>query len=217
MIKRKDVLADMEKVVGKHWSEFDNTENGFSLLFQMNENERLEKEFKNAKDTYFSMEWDEFKSLLKYNGFKEGLSYDFTHEEWKCTEEFMIYYHTKGIIICATSFNNKTTVNGGTAYLETKGMNFDKFSEIMSTGGCFDSKNDLWNISNDVREGLFQWFNIVDKNTEIIPIWKDADRFLWFLDFVESKKENYDYKAITQEKIKRASKECQDILRCCIK
>lgn len=206
-VKRSDILADVEKVTGKHWSEFNDSENGLALMLHLAESKRLEKEFKSMEDTYFGIHWNEFKELLIKNGFKEGLSYDFDYQG--SVDEAIIYYHTDGIIVFATSFGNKSSVNEGKAYLEMKG---EDCWNLLHSGGLYNKTEWLWSNYFDIREGMFQEINKLKTNCEILKQWRKPDSWLWFVDYTESKAKDYDYKEITNRKIELLPEECRYIL-----
>jgi hypothetical protein len=184
----------------------------------MEDNQRKEEHLKSINDTYFGIGWIEFKDLIKLHGFVPALEYDINYNKWETpsVEEAIIYYHpNKGLIIWATSFNNKTTLNGGHLYGEIQ-ANSKKDEETiwrwLSTGGCIDQKNNIWETQHDVREGLFSKLNILESAGKFLSKWTKKDRFLWFVDYAEDDVLRYDYKAITREKILRCPKELQDII-----
>ena len=46
----------------------------------------------------------------------------------------------------------------------------------------------------------------------IHKIWTKKNKFLWFVNYVEENKENFDYKEITKNKILKCPKEMQEII-----
>lgn len=163
------------------------------------------------EDTHFSMLWDDFKKKLIDYGFKVGLSYDLPYED--IIEEAIIYYHPeKGLILWSQSFSNRTSVCEGTCYGKIKarqqGVTHNIF-KWMSTGGFEDSF--ICATSFDVREGMFHRIKQMEKDGDFLSQWTDKDRFLWFVDWNESKIEGYDYKKISLDKLKRCPIECQKI------
>jgi hypothetical protein len=214
-----DSLADTEQILGgKHWSQFNDKENMFSLGKFMIDNQIKDEHLKSIGDTHFGMSWNEFKKLIQQHGFINAYSYKLDYKGWSnpTKEEVIIYYHQKkGLIIYAESFNNKTTVNGGKLYGEIKANNTESEKVIwkwLSTGGCIDADNMIYDTSHDVREGLFSKLNELESAGTFLNKWTKKDRFLWFVDYVEDDVEGYDYKKITLDKIKKCPKELQDII-----
>jgi hypothetical protein len=210
-----DSLYESEKIFGnKHWSEFNEFEQAFSMFKFMEDNQRKEDHLKSINDTYFNMGWTEFKSLIKEHGFIPALEYDVKHDEY--IDEFIIYYHTsKGLVICADSYFNKQDINGGNLYGEIQANSKEDEHTIwrwLSTGGCINSEKSIWTTQHDVREGLFSKLQTLESAGTFLPKWTKKDRFLWFVDYTENKVPGYDYEKITREKILRCPKELQDII-----
>jgi hypothetical protein len=200
-----DPIAQTEKIFGKkHWSQFTKDEDRFALKANI---------LKAANDTYFSIAWDEFKNLLKFYGFIDGLTYEFDYEQRK--EEAIIHYHpTKGLLIFATSWG-KQSINSGNLYGEIKAKSKEDCKTIfrwLSTGGCIDQENMIYETQQDVREGLFSKLNELETAGDFLNKWTNKNRFLWFVDYAEDKVPGYDYKAITQNKIEKFPIEARKII-----
>jgi len=210
MIKQ-DPIIDAEKAFGKHWSEFDDTENMFMLSHAIESNERKGSYLASIGDTYSRISWDDFKSLLVKKGFISAIEYDI-HQDGN-TDEFILYYNPeKGLIIHADSYWNKKSINSGTLYGEIQANSEEDVREVyrwISTGGCIDTEKLIFETSHDVREGLFSRLDAIETAGKFLPVWTNKDRFLWFLDYTETKAEDYDYKQITKDKIEK----CPDGLK----
>ena len=213
-VLRRDTIAETEKMVGKHWSKFDKGEQALALLNAMMDNEDKANHLKKQGDTHYGMKWDDFKALLVQKGFKQALVYDFKHDE--SIDEFIIYYHLeKGLIVKADSYYNKEKINDGTLYGEIQANDEESARTVwqwMSTGGCIDVEKLIFETSQDVREGLFSKLDTLETAGKFLNRWSNPKRFLWLLDFTEHKDESYDYKKITNEKIKRCPVEMQEII-----
>ncbi|MBZ9622980.1 hypothetical protein G9F71_008940 [Clostridium sp. FP2] len=218
-ILTRDSVAESEKGFGgKHWSQFNNAENLISLFNSRKDNEIKEEHLKVIRDTFFGMSWDYFKSLIKEKGFVNGYSYELNYNSYGKTtkEEIMIYYHpSKGLVVYAESYNNKTTVNSGTLYGEIQSNDKEGEKTIwkwLSTGGCINQNKLIYETSHDIREGLFSKLDTLESAGKFLNKWTNKNRFLWFVDYVENKVESYDYKQITRDKIKKCPKELQQII-----
>ncbi len=227
----KDSLAESEQVLGnKHWSEFNEKEQAFSLFKFMADNETKSEHLKSIGDTYWGMKWNEFINLIESYGFVSGLRYDFIapkygfSDEADRIEEAILYYHpTKGLILWATSYSGN--INGGTVYGE---INIDKerWKEISKalnrcSHGAFahyngeteqDEYKNQVEFDYDIREGLIHVLNRIENVTSYAPIWTERN-FLWFLDYAEENQDGYDYRTITLEKILRCPNDLQDIVK----
>jgi len=212
----QDPILEVEKMLnGKSYKEFNDFENLFMLRETAKINANVNKYFATLGDTHFNMSWNEFKKLIENKGFKLTLSYDFKHGE-KEVDEFIIYYHPlTGLVITATSYWNKKDINGGTLYGEIQANNKESCSiiwEWISSGGMIDEKKLIYETSHDVREGLFSKLNELESAGKFLNRWTKKDRFLWLLDFTETKTEGYDYKKISKEKLLKCPEELQKIV-----
>lgn len=220
IVLMKDSLAETEKMLGgKHWSQFNDFENGLALVLFARDNKIKKEHLQSIGDTYWGMTWNEFKSLIKEKGFIKGYSYEIDYNGYSepTQEEMCIYYNPeKGLVIWAESFNNKTSINGGTLYGEIQAYEGEENRRTifrwLSTGGCRDIEKGIYTTSHDIREGLFSKLDTLESAGKFLNRWTDKNRFLWFVDFNEEKLKDYDYKALSKEKIKKCPKELQDII-----
>ena len=195
-ILTNDSMSNTEKSFGgKHWSEFSEGETAVSMFNFMADNKIKENHLMAIRDTYFGMTWDYFKELIESKGFVNGYSYNVNYNAFgqSTVEEMIIYYHpNKGLIIYAESYSDKTSVNGGRLYGEIQANSEEDMSVIhkwMSTGGCTDRDKLIFETSHDVREGLFSKLDALESAGTFLTKWTNKDRFLWFVDYVESKDE----------------------------
>lgn len=210
-----DVIDNMEKLANKRVDDFSDDEicgmfGAFMLI-----NKRKEDQLVDSHDTYFSMSWDYFIGLIKENGFKEGLEYEFEDPSYddKHTEKAILYYREDGLVIWATSYGNKTSVNGGTLYgeLQVDKKTFNRSVLMNCSNGYFDDNKVSFTI--DVREALFHILNRIESAASFIPVWEERNKFLWFLDFTEDDIPDYDYAAISKDKIQRSTDGLKRIMK----
>lgn len=218
-ILEQDTIAETEKILGKeHWSVFTKEENMFCLAKAMSDNQNKDNHLKNIGDTHFSMTWDELKALLSRKGFVNALTYEFEYigRDETRMEEAIIYYHPdKGMVVYADSYFGKTRVNGGNLYAEIQANRPEDEQTIwrwLSTGGCRDHERRIYETSHDIREGLFSKLDTLATAGKFLPEWTNKDRFLWFVDYMENKEPDYDYKAITQSKIEKCPEAFRKII-----
>jgi hypothetical protein len=214
-ILKKDSIAETEKILdNKHWSEFNYDENLFMLGKSIVDNENKNKYLASMGDTYFEMSWEKFKQLIVKKGFLVAMEYDFQHKD--NVDEFIIYYHPqKGLIICATSYWNKKSINDGTLYGEIQANSKDDIQTIyrwLSTGGCIDEDKMIFSTSRDIREGLFSVLDELETAGKFLSKWIEKNRFLWFVDYVEKNAKGFDYKKISKEKLAKCPREMQEII-----
>jgi hypothetical protein len=213
-ILQHDSIAETEKKLNKNWQEFNGFENFGMFGNFIRDNQIKENHLKSIGDTYFNMSWSEFKNKLESYGFILGLKYDIVHED--NVDEVIIYYHKeKGLIIYADSYFNKKNINSGHLCGEIQANSKEDCNVIhnwMSTGGCINKDNLIFETEQDVREGLFHKLSMLESAGKFLPIWTNKNRFLWLVDYVENKVENYNYKKISHDKIMKCPKELQEIV-----
>ena len=214
-ILTKDSIAETEKLLGnKDNHEFNDIENLFMFGNFLIDNKEKDEYLASINDTHFKITWQEFKQLIISKGFIAGMEYDIKHEQY--IDEFIIYYNLqKGLILCATSYWNKTCINGGTLYGEIQANSKDDTDTIftwLSSGGCIDKDKLIFSTSHDVREGLFSKLDELETAGKFLSKWIEKNVFLWFLDYNETKINGYDYKKISKEKLLKCPKEMQEIV-----
>jgi hypothetical protein len=214
-----DSVSCTEKALGKkHWSQFSDAENMVCLENTIRDNEIKNEHLKSIGDTYPRMTWTEFKELLLSKGFRDALTYEFECSDLNVSriEEAIIYYNPeKGMIVWATSFCRKKDVNGGTLYAEIQANSPEDEKIIwrwLSTGGCRDRGKRIYETSHDVREGLFSKLDTLETAGQFLKEWTVKDRFLWFVDYVDTENPKYDYEAITQSRIEKCPEEFRKII-----
>lgn len=208
----RDPVAEAEKMFGgKHWSEFSDGESSLALLMALTDNVHKNDHLRREGDTYSSMSWNRFKSLLAAHGFKMALSYKI--ERYEHTDEVCIFFEeARGLVIFADSFLDR--VNGGRLYAEIKGkpgVPCNLFN-VISTGGCVNHEENIWSTSHDVREGLLHNISKIEECADFLPVWTEKDKYLWFIDSTETDQPWYDYVQITQKKIEMCPPELRKIV-----
>lgn len=229
-----DTFSEAERIVGKPHEEFNDDEQMFALALHAQHSENKRTMLQESNDTHFSMKWEEFKKLMLLNGFSIGMSYKFINKGIE--NEAILFYNSNGIVIWSTSYYEN--LNMAKLYAQigyddeinfvTKKLEFwDKtYQELVKTpkiekalASLNDFSHDAFmnikqgiHISLDCREGMFYKLSEVKKHFTFFKEWTSSP-FLWFLDYTEENEQNYDYKAITKEKILKCSPEAQSIMQ----
>lgn len=224
-----DPVDNVEKILGKSFSQFDKNEQGFLLQKALVYGKQKKEYLKSIGDTYFCMGWNEFIQLIQKYGFKEGLKYEYSpkHEFEDCTkiEEAVIYYRPDGLIIWATSFSNKTSLSYGKLYgfIETEKIKddpeyYDILSHCSRDSLCYYDKETRETLVRkyvyfdyDAREALIYKINMIQSKTNFVSPWPKRP-FLWLLDYNDEQIPNYDYYDINNKKISMCCPEVQYII-----
>ena len=197
-----DPLAQAERILDdKHWSEFSDDEMAASMGLFFMHNDRKNKILKEANDTYFSMDWNEFEEIVTSNGFKIGYEEKFPYDDHY--EKAVMFYREDGLLIWVTSFGGMQSVNGGTLYGEIKLHDVNNRRNIPGcSNGFYDFENNKLHFDKDVREGLIWFISQMKQYGELLPQWEEDHKFLWFLNFSDEEKSNGDnYEEISKEKM----------------
>ena len=146
-------------------------------------------------DTYYMMEWTDFKNLIIENNFIIEMI-DTSYEE------SIIAYNKKGLILFANSYNNH--LNNGDLYSEIESndnQEYNLFLEIGSGGQIANTK--IFQSSIDVRDNLFSKIANLESYGNFLETWTGESRFLWFLNFEETNLNHDNYEEITTKKIEQ--------------
>lgn len=169
-------------------------------------------EGKSIKDTDLLISWVDFIEIAKAYGFKSGYCHKFIGEFPKDTpieeEEIIFFNEEKGLILYAESFNNH--MNSAIIYGEVKSKHKNSFDAL---NGCSfgSNKNGTIHFFVDVREGLRRHLDRLSDAFEFSKSWSETP-FLWFLNYMDTKDENYNFKEITKKKIESSSPEVKHII-----
>jgi len=233
---KRDAVSEAESVFKKSYTEFTPEESSmmFASAYHMNQNTK--NYLKGLGDTHFGISWNEFKNIIESYGFILGLKYDFQNESY--TDEAVLYYYPqKGLVIWATSYGNKESLNGGTLYGEVKATEKVEFEDVYNERlnvtfkemrpsdklkkGIESLRNCSHNayrdietgirFSYDVREALINTIEEIGENLEMVKVWNEKP-FLWFLDYKEDKVPGYNNEELTKEKIRKCPLGLQKML-----
>ena len=154
-----------------------------------------------------SMPLIDFVGILIYDGFKCIYEEEFIDPGWESspkTERLNIYWHDRdGLLVVFDTYWGQKSVNSAKLYYNYKPIDGKVFCELgLGQSGCFHDRtiNGIWIGSYDAREALkFHIDNLRTYGDFIVP-WVQTD-FLWFLNFMDTKDEKYDYVKINKRKL----------------
>lgn len=217
IILNADSVAVTEDLLGKHHENWDPQTDGKVALGILNAiNKIKENHLKSINDTHFGITWLEFVKIVKAYGFKCGYCQKFIGTGWSdkdVEEEEIIFFHEeKGLILHAESFNGKS-VNSATVYGEIKIGDKLEENQYEALNGCSHGGNGNGTMSFDVdvREGFRFHLDALCEAFEFSKSWSTLP-FLWFLNYMDSKDENYDFEKITKQKINASTSEVKKII-----
>lgn len=162
--------------------------------------------------------WQKFIEIAKSYGFKCGFCQKFTVTGWLnkkgIEEEEIIFFHEeKGLILYAESLGGKS-VNSAKVYGEVKINEKLEENQYYALYGCSAygrNRNGTMSIEVDVRQGFLSHLEAISKAFKFSTKWTKVP-FLWFLNYMENEKDDFNYKKITEQKIKACTPEVRKII-----
>ncbi len=169
-------------------------------------------------DTHVGMTWQEFIEIAKVYGFECGLCQKFKGHKEQSTkksveEEEIIFFHKeKGLILYAESYYEKF-LNNAKVYGEVKIGEALKPEQWKALNHCSHGENDngTMHISLDARQDLRLKLDSISEAFEFSKSWTTVP-FMWFLNYMDNKKRNYNYDKINNQKIKASTPEVHKII-----
>lgn len=212
-----DPVATAETLLGKRHEDWDPATDGYVALgLAMASNKVKAEHLKITGDTYFGITWIDFVEIAKAYGFKSGYCQNFTGTGWSdkdVEEEEIIFFHEeKGLILHAESYNGKS-VNSAKVYGEVKMGDKIEKNQWEALKGCSHggNGNGTMYFNVDVREGFRFHLDALSEAFEFSKRWSEVP-FLWFLNYMDTKDENYSYKKINEQKIDACTHEVRKII-----
>lgn len=210
-----DPIAAIEDTVGKCHENWNTAEETAAIILNMMYSEGKTTHLKGIGDTHCGITWSKFIDIAKNYGFECGYSQKFAGTGYSdhVEEEEIIFYHKeKGLILHAESFDAKS-INSAKVYGEVKTTDKLTSSQLSALNGCSfgGNPNNTISFDVDVREGFVYHLEALSEAFEFSQRWSTVP-FLWFLNYMDTEKPNYDYKKITAEKIAASSPEVSKII-----
>lgn len=201
-----DALSEAGRITGNSYKEDDATVwLGMAL---MQEQRKVKNELLSAnRDTNsWGQTLAEWMAVVEDMGFRLILTDDIPGTG----DKFRIWWRD-GVLLKADSYSGDTTVNIGSAHFNYHGPR-NAMHRCSSSWACDKDGVAVWDGSRDAREGLrFALDRMADAGT-FLPKW-EKQGFLWLLHYKDTKDKDYDYTAITAERIARLPVDVQDAIR----
>lgn len=154
-------------------------------------------------DTTLSNTVVRYKDVLAELGFEEVLAIPFAAPQYGYNEHYYVYAHRDGLLLTFDTYGGENQ-NGGHLYYNWKIE--DRNDKLGCTSsGCFardayDRGEYVWVGHHDAREALKRNIRKLRENGQFLTQWIEQP-FLWLLHYMDTKNDDYDYKAINAERI----------------
>lgn len=196
-----DSIAKAEEITGKSYKESEMTAK-LGLLLHVTNSYRKDKILEAANDTNsWNQSPREFLAVVDDLGFEKVYGEQFTGQ-WG-DDKLMIYWHEDGLLLKVETFNGKS-INSAEVYFSAD-VPYNALSRC-SHGGVDGLESTIVGnfirVGNkDVREGLRHFITEVKESGRFLKPWPEMP-FVWFLNYAETNKKDYDYHAINRAKLR---------------
>lgn len=222
-----DPIDQMEKQLGKRWDQFSEAEQTAMLLHSMNVFAMQRAADEIAGDTSMHTSFEKAEEILQSLGFQIGWMSWRTGKKYGFREKETIWCRPDGLIVHHESYHG-TSTNGITLYGEIQ-PNFaiedyyTNVSRICSGGGGYgffpygmdqpiEEKKIEFNA--DCRSGLRRKISIIPECGELLPVWENTSKHLWFLNYDEEKYfDNHENEEISTAKFREGTPLLKSIVK----
>lgn len=192
-------------------------------MMHLNKN-KLKYYMKETKDNAWGCSMAEFLEVVEDLGFRQIFKLNFKDTDNTDEIEY-VYYHNDGILLHCETYNG-IKLNNSKIYFnwKPKGSILDKsaYQEMHHyalshvSGGWHGEEGDEanWTFSGDYdcREALRHKITMMKKYGDFLNPWKESP-WLWLLNYMDTKDEHYDYKAINEAKIAQFPADVQQMIK----
>lgn len=215
ILLQTDPLLQAEKLFNKDYKDFNEEEMKASMFGFMLNNKIKEEVLKEVNDTYFSMKWKDFINLIEKNGFDLQNTWEYKIDNVNTA----VVYEKDGIVLIATSFGE--SVNGGSIYAEVEVKEGKSLFDIPNCSfGYYNLEENKAYLHYDIREGLFNFINNIEKIGTILPRMESTRNQLWMATAEDERKigNRYDkYDKVREKRILESNEKLKEVLSAYIK
>lgn len=212
-ILKYDPLAEAEKDTGASYKESQFTMN-IGLFNHLEHVQKKEEALFEADDTVLSNDLDRYLRIVQDIGFEKVLELPFAgHSSGgdRIYDERIFIFWRDGILLVFETYM-EDGVNGGHFYYNWAPHNFKEAFHYTSSGSYVHDDPWIWAGDHDCREALRFHIRRLEENGTILPVWKGRP-FLWLLNYMDTKDDNYDHDQINRERIAMLPKDIQKAIK----
>lgn len=189
-----DALSHAEKLTGRSYKSDHDTEQ-LGLGLHLAHGERKRDLLRSAGDTYWAQ------PMLEWIGVVEALGFELVHVEPIPTTQdvFRIWWRDDGLLLKADSYWGDKSVNSANVHFNYCGPRGAMHQ--CSNGFAGEVAGEaVWRGNRDAREGLRFALDRMQSQGRFVNPWLEQG-FLWLLHYMDTKQEDYDYRAITAARL----------------
>jgi hypothetical protein len=147
-------------------------------------------------DTHPGTTLDEYLKIAHAEGFEIVLKIPFDGGK---EVQFFLFHRKDGILLKFDTCDDK--IHSGNFYYNWIPLDANSWAGYTSSGEFFESNGqEMWSGDHGCLEFMRRNLNRLRKHGKFVTPWKKQP-FLWFLNYIEAKKKNFDYKEINESVI----------------
>lgn len=200
-ILARDPVAEAEKLLGPiprnpEQCPLDKALAFLQIATSVNRDKR--EGLKAANDTHFDSTLSEYQSIVEELRFKLVLDLPFEDEyDGPIQEHLFVYFREDGVLLVFDTYGGKS-VNGGKFLYNWRPNNRDKIRHgVLSSHSWQDG---ICVGDHDCREGLRYYLARLEAEGKFVNPWI-SQPFLWFLHYMDTRIEDYNYRTINETRI----------------
>ncbi|MBK5958070.1 hypothetical protein CCR97_08045 [Rhodoplanes elegans] len=202
-----DPLAAAEGLTGERMGESLNDETAaLGLLFACTHSKMKRDALHEVGDTTYGDSLARYLSILDRLGFEQVLADEWPSSHNGVIETFFVFAHRDGLLLSFDTFRGNTVNAAKVSYNWMPKV--DDWRNVRSSGHMNDG---VWVGYHDAREALCHNLMKLRNRGEFVCPWIEQP-FLWLLHYDDTKQPNYDYAAITSERISRLPQWVRDFI-----
>jgi len=205
---RYDPLDAAERLTGNSYKDDEGT-SALGFLMHLDHSERKEAALKAAGDTHFSMPYAEACDVYERLGFEKVGTFPFEAEDGT-PEEFSVWWHSDGLLLTAETYRT-TGLNISKVRYNVR-LNVPRSEAWDRLSSCSTTESGVTVGDHDAREGLAAKLQGLREVGEFLPVWEEQP-FMWLLNYMDTKTDGYDHKAITESRIAALPQHVQTAIR----
>lgn len=192
-----DPLGVAERITGERVGELNSPATGLGFLLAQEHGALKENLLTQRGDTTLVNDLDRYVGIIEANGFTKVLSLPF--RGYDRDETLFVYAHSDGLLLRFDTYDG-TRVNGANVYYNWRPSRTEYHWQIISSGSFSFSDPTVWTGYHDAREALLFKLSELRAHGSFVSPWVQRP-FLWFLHYMDTKTEGYDYEAINAERL----------------
>jgi hypothetical protein len=191
-----DPFDAAQRISGESYKTSPDTEMLGVALHLLN-GERKREMLRESGDTHWGQSMPEWIATVEGLGFRQVFCMDVPDSE----DKYRIWWREDGLLLHADSYYSGESVNSAKVYFHFRGPR----NAMQRCSNGFAGEQDgqqVWAGDYDAREGLRYALERMESMGEFVNPWLKRP-FLWLLHYQDAKVEGYDFRAITEARIRQ--------------